>query len=243
MFRRRRRVPGKHASASGSEATAAEESGQQGESGTAASVPSDRPTGPWDEEEPAPELARVDLGSLRVPVAQSLEVQLNMLHEEVVAATLRYAGSALQLQAFAAPKSGGLWAEARQEIAGELRDSGSQVVEVDGPFGSELRAELPGQPDTGTEAQPARFVGVDGPRWLLRGVFTGPAGRDPAQAQLLHEALRGTVVVRGEAPMPARERLPLQVPPDAQGGTTSAEPGDGPPHSAGGPGHSAASDS
>lgn len=235
MFRRHRRAAGKHASAGGTEAAADEEGGQQGEPGAAARVPPDRPSGPWDENEPAPELARVDLGSVRVPVAQGLEVQLNVLHEEVVAATLRYAGSALQLQAFAAPKSGGLWAEARQEIAGELRDSGSQVDEVDGPFGSELHAELPMQSESGTEPQPARFVGVDGPRWLLRGVFTGPAGRDPAQAQFLHDAFRGTVVVRGDAPMPPRERLPLQVPPDAQQGVNTADADGGPSQLAAGP--------
>lgn len=235
MFRRRRRAAGKHASAGAAEAAADEEGATPRESPAAEGIPSDRPSGPWDGDEPAPDMARVDLGGVRVPVAQGLEVQLNVLHEEVVAATLRYAGSALQLQAFAAPKSGGLWAEARQEIAGELRDSGSQVDDVDGPFGRELHAELPMQSETGTEPQPARFVGVDGPRWLLRGVFTGPAGRDPAQAQFLHDAFRGTVVVRGDAPMPPRERLPLQVPPDAQQGVNTADADGGPSQLAAGP--------
>lgn len=229
MFRRRRRAIGKHASADGTEAAAEDKDDRHADDGEGARVPPDRPHGPWDEGEPAPEMTRVDLGGVRVPVAQGLEVQLNVVHEEVVAATLRYAGSALQLQAFAAPKSGGLWAEARQEIAGELRDGGSRVAEVDGPFGSELHTELPMQSDTGTEPQPARFVGVDGPRWLLRGVFTGPAGRDAAQAQLLHDAFRGTVVVRGDVPMPPRERLPLQVPPEAQQRVNTAESDGSPP--------------
>ena len=58
----------------------------------------------------------------------------------------------------------------------------------------------PGQPASGMRL--VRFVGVDGPRWFLRGLFTGPAADGGEQAELLEEVLRDVVVVRGEHPVP-----------------------------------------
>jgi hypothetical protein len=56
---------------------------------------------------------------------------------------------------------------------------------------------------------------VDGPRWFLRGLLTGPAAENPEAAAPLEEAFRGIVVVRGAEPMPVREQLPLRLPPQA----------------------------
>jgi hypothetical protein len=61
----------------------------------------------------------------------------------------------------------------------------------------------------------ARFVGVDGPRWFLRGMISGPAAESPEAAAALEQAFRQIVVVRGTAPMPVREQLPLTLPPQA----------------------------
>jgi hypothetical protein len=61
----------------------------------------------------------------------------------------------------------------------------------------------------------ARFLGVDGPRWFLRGMLTGPAAEDPEQAAALVDAFRSVVVVRGTQPMPVRDQLPLTLPPQA----------------------------
>ena len=43
--------------------------------------------------------------------------------------------SSLQVQAFAAPKSDGLWEDVRQEIATAVAEAGGQAEEPDGPFG------------------------------------------------------------------------------------------------------------
>jgi hypothetical protein len=56
------------------------------------------------------------------------------------------------------------------------------------------------------------FVGVDGPRWFLRALFTGVAATDPALAGVLEDAVRNIVVVRGSSPMPVRDPLPLVLP-------------------------------
>ena len=78
----------------------------------------------------------------------------------------------------------------RAEIAESLRETGGSAEDADGPFGTELRARIPVE---GGTPQPARFIGVDGPRWFLRGLLTGPASTDPAQAERLEQAFRGVV--------------------------------------------------
>src|SRR5690625_7849163 len=89
--------------------------------------------------------------------------------QQIVAASVSAAGSALQLQAVAAPRSGGLWDELRPEIAASVEKQGGTADEVDGPFGREILARLPVTTQDGRMGhRPARFIGVDGPRWFLR---------------------------------------------------------------------------
>ena len=60
---------------------------------------------------------------------------------------------------------------------------------------------------------PVRYLGIDGPRWLLRATLTGRAAVDDAEARsLLRAVLDRLVVVRGVAAHPPRDILPLEVP-------------------------------
>jgi hypothetical protein len=59
-------------------------------------------------------------------------------------------------------------------------------------------------------------IGVDGPRWLLRGTVLGRAAVEPDAALPMEETLRNVVVVRGDEPMAVRESLPLRMPPGSQ---------------------------
>jgi hypothetical protein len=173
-------------------------------------------TGPWDVAEPHQELPRVDLGSLQVPVLEGTDIQLVFAEQHGAWVTVRHQLSELQLQAFAAPKRSGLWDEVRGEIAAEISGAGGQAAEREGTFGTELIAQVPaepGQPAAGM--RPIRFVGVDGPRWFLRGLFAGAAAADPAAAAPLEAVFREVVVVRGEQPMPPRDLLELRLPPEA----------------------------
>lgn len=174
-------------------------------------------TGPWDvADAPDDDRARIDLAGLRVLVPAGVEVRVEVSPEgQVVAATAVDRGSQLQLNAFAAPRSDGIWDEVRVEIADALRSQGGSAEEVDGPFGPELRARIP-TAQRGTTT-PARFLGTDGPRWFLRGMLTGPASTDAAQAERLLEVYRETVVVRGADAMAPRDPLPLRLPREAQG--------------------------
>lgn len=170
----------------------------------------DLTTGPWDSADaPEDELERLDLGALLIPVIQGVEVRVDVgPDQQVVAATLSYAGSEAQLGVFAAPRTAGIWDEIRKEIRGSISGQGGTAQEAKGRFGTELTGRVPVQGGF----QAVRFVGVDGPRWFLRGLFTGSAASDPAKASVLEDAVRNIVVVRGTSPMPVRDPLPMVLP-------------------------------
>lgn len=172
-------------------------------------------TGPFDEADAPAGVTRIDLGALRVPPRPGMELRLELEDKtrRVVAATVGLAGSTVQLQAFAAPRRDGIWEEIRSEIATQVTKSGGSADEIPGSFGRELLARLPTRTSDGRTAhRPARFVGVDGPRWFLRAVFSGPAAADEHAARALEEVVRGTVVVRGTEAMAPRDLLPLRLP-------------------------------
>jgi hypothetical protein len=181
--------------------------------------PPGRPRGPWDAEDaPDDDLQRLDLGGLRVPIPPHTEVRVEVSQQgQVVAATLVRGQSAMQVSAFAAPRTEGIWAEVREEIAAALREGGGHAEEVEGEHGPELRAGVPTEvPGQGRVIAPARFIGVDGPRWFLRAMLTGPAATEREPATDLETALRAVVVVRGSDPMAVRDPLPLQLPKGVQ---------------------------
>jgi hypothetical protein len=194
------------------------------------SAPEDRETdGPFDEVEANPVRPYVDLGGVKILPRPDLGLRLEVEEgsKRVVAVALDYAESTLQVQPFAAPRSSGLWHEIRAQIADQIRKQGGRVAVGDGPLGPELRAEIPapanGQPGT----RIARFIGVDGPRWFLRGVVSGKAAVDPEAAALVEDLFRSIVVVRGSTPMPPRDLIPLNVPagvPGQQGDAGGAAP-------------------
>ena len=174
--------------------------------------------GPWDAAEPYPALERVDLGSLHVPVGPEFEIQLVLAEQHGAWVTVRNGASELQLQAFAAPRRGSLWDDVRGEIAAEIAAAGGGPIEErDGPFGVELLAVVPADPAAPAEGtRRVRFVGIDGPRWFLRGLFSGPATDSEQDAAPLESLLRQIVVVRGDHPVPPRDLLELRLPPEAQ---------------------------
>jgi hypothetical protein len=173
--------------------------------------------GPYDAADSYPQLERADLGSLLVPVAPDFQIQLVFAEQQGAWVVARHAGSELQLQAFAAPRRETIWDDVRTEIIGEIAGVGGQSEEREGPFGTELIAQVPAQPgQPATGLMPIRFVGVNGPRWFLRGLFQGPATVSPADAAPLEALIREVVVVRGDNPIPPRDPLELRLPPDAQ---------------------------
>ena len=162
-------------------------------------------------------ITRLDFGALKVPGVDGMEVRAELDdQQQVVGVAVMLDETVLQLQAFAAPKSEGLWDEVRQEIAEGIRGGQGKAREVDGPFGRELHAEVPVPTESGGEGrQPVRFIGRDGARWFLRGVVTGAGVNDAARAQGVESVFGGVRVERGTHAAPPRDPLPLSLPDDA----------------------------
>lgn len=178
--------------------------------------------GPYDISAAPADVQRLDLGSLHIPVVAEVEVRVQANPEGVVQqVVLIHGDSALQLGVFAAPRSEGIWAEVREEIQSSLVAEGATVWEMPGDYGTELRARVR-TPEGDTDL---RFVGVDGPRWMVRGVFQGAAA-DPALAGPLDVCLRGLVVDRGAEAKPVREPLPLRLPREAAEQAGQSGPGE-----------------
>lgn len=186
-------------------------------------------TGPFDESQVHDEVPRLDLGALLVPARPGMELRLEVedATKRVVAASIGLSGSTVQLQAFAAPRSEGIWDDIRAEIADSVTKQGGSADELPGSFGRELLARLPVRTSDGrTSHRPVRFVGVDGPRWFVRAVFSGAAAADEEAAQELEDVVRGLVVVRGSEAMAPRDLLPLRLPAQGRGeeGAESQDP-------------------
>lgn len=185
------------------------------------SAPVDRAVGgPLDVQEANAVRPYVDLGGVKIPPREGLGLRLEV--EEgtgrVVAVGLDFADSSLQVQPFAAPRSSGLWHEIREQIEQQIQAQGGTTRVLDGGLGPELLAQIPAQSAPGQPpvTRIARFVGVDGPRWFLRGVISGAGALDPQVGAAMEELFRSVVVVRGSAPMPPRDLIPLHMPQGAE---------------------------
>jgi len=162
--------------------------------------------GPYDAADaPVDDRPRLDLGSLRLLVPEGAQLQVEVDRGGPVRAVhLVVPLGQITVTAYAAPRSGGLWAQVARELAGQLRSDGARIGLHAGEWGREISAVTP-------EAV-LRFLGVDGPRWMLRGVAAGSQAQADALAEALRDVVRATVVVRGPDPLPVRSALPLQLP-------------------------------
>ena len=179
--------------------------------------------GPFDVSEVDPAILeaedRIDLGALVITGLPGMELRLQVDEQsgDVQAILLVLEDSALELRAFAAPRTSGIWSEVRREIAAEATRMGGTATESEGSFGTELVLVVPVQdPEGQIFSQTSRVIGVDGPRWLLRATVLGRAAVEPEAAPPMEEALRSVVVVRGAEPMAPRESLALRLPAGAQ---------------------------
>lgn len=152
------------------------------------------------------ENSHLDLGSVLVPVVEGGQVTVEMTedHQPQNVYLVTPIGR-ISVSAFAAPKSPGLWREVVRELAESLRDEGASVSIEDGHWGREVVAAV--------EGATHRFIGVDGPRWLVRCVGSGPTESADDLARLSRAVLAESVVRRGSEPHPPREPLPIVLPP------------------------------
>lgn len=167
--------------------------------------------GPWDiDDENVPDYDEyLDMGAIYLPFVQGMEfrIKADRATNQVMGITVTLGSSSLELSAFAAPKSAGLWDDVRADIC----DANANAKEGDGVFGTELT--LPVRVNGGKSVV-TRIVGVDGPRWMLRGVFSGKAASKPSsdEAETLNNFFANIVVDRGGDPLAPRDVIPMHMP-------------------------------
>jgi hypothetical protein len=150
------------------------------------------------------ELARLDLGSVLIPMPEGGQLQVELTETGVPSAVwVVTSNGRFTIAAYAAPKTGGLWREVAAELADSLRNDSAQVSIKDGPWGREV---------VGIASGAVRFIGVDGYRWMIRCVINGPHETIEALEQEARAALADTVVRRGDTPLPVRTPLVVQLP-------------------------------
>jgi len=179
------------------------------------SAPADRAdNGPLDESEANAVRPYVDLGGIKLVPRDGLQLRLEIEEgsKRVVAVGIDFSGSTLQVQPFAAPRTSGLWHEIRAQIVDQIRAQGGEIEQRAGVFGPEIVARIPVSGGEAGAVRVARFIGVDGPRWFLRGVVAGAGALEPEAAAAIDDVFRSIVVVRGTTPMPPRDLIPLHVP-------------------------------
>lgn len=204
---------------SGADADVAADAGSKEEPAPAAprlnSRDVDRSNGPFDRSEVDDLDGRIDFGALAIVPIEGMELRLDVdeAGEEITGLTAIIGESACQIQAFAAPKSSGVWDGIRGEIHDNLLNSGGTAEEKTGDLGRELHVRMPATgPDGRTTFSPATFVGVDGPRWFLRAVMSGKAAMDDEAFALMLSFVKNIVVTRGGEPRAPREMLPMRLP-------------------------------
>lgn len=167
--------------------------------------------GPWDvEDENVPDYDEyLDMGSYYLPFLKGIElrVKANRATRQVLGTTITYGSSSVEIEAFAAPKTLGLW----DDVRADLIEANKDAKEVEGVFGTELA--LPVTVKGGRKVL-TRIVGVDGPRWMLRGIFSGKAATDPEgeEAKALNQFFADIVVERGDDPLAPRDLIPMHPP-------------------------------
>ena len=184
--------------------------------GTTKSQPLDRfSSGPFDITELIQVRPSIDFGAIQLPMRDDVVYKLEVEEStnRIVALTVEHRGSALQLQAFSAPGVEGVWHEIRSALETSITAQGGKTESVVGPLGPELNAQIP---TSDGSSRLAKFIGVDGPKWFLRGVISGLALGDTLSMSHMIEIYRSVAVVRGSSPMPPKELLELVAPAGAQ---------------------------
>jgi hypothetical protein len=168
----------------------------------------DEVEGPFDiddfDDPAVAQLARLDLGSVLIPMPEAGQLQVELTETGVPSAVwVVTPNGRFTIAAYAAPKTGGLWREVAGELAESLRKDSAKVSIKDGPWGREV---------VGTASGVVRFIGIDGYRWMIRCVINGSHETIEALDQEARAALADTVVRRGDTPLPVRTPLAVQLP-------------------------------
>lgn len=173
----------------------------------------DHGVGPFDESDggltelldPNEEGAGIaDFGAYAFVAPVDAQLQIETSADGSLAVHILVGSGHITMDAYSAPKSGGQWRMVASELADGLRAQGAKVSIQDGPWGREVVGAAPNSV--------IRFIGADGPRWMLRTVVVSNAADAEQSAEIARTVFAHTVVRRGMNAMPARTPIPLVLP-------------------------------
>jgi len=171
--------------------------------------------GPRDASEVDAGTGYVDLGSLLIPAIPGMQLRTQLAEDRrtVLRALLVLGSSGVQVSLAAAPRSGGVWDELREQIRQGMEADGATVADVRTRYGEELLADLlVALPDGSRATSRMRVIGREGPRWFARIDVLGPAAQSLEAGRAVEQVIDRMVVVRDGAPRARLDLLPLHVP-------------------------------
>ena len=174
---------------------------------------SPRPLGPWDSSEISGPAEGIDLGALIVPPFPQGDLRIDVDPDTNVpmAATAALPDAGVQVMVFAAPRSFGIWDDNLNQIASQATTNGQLVDRGTGVYGNEVRTKAVASDGS---LQSVRFVGIDGPRWLLRLAYIGRAAEDRDAAAAFDDFVHGIVIQRDKEARAPGDHIPLTLPAD-----------------------------
>ena len=170
--------------------------------------------GPWDYDDegidPDDDDRYISFGSMFLPLVEGLTIRAKRSQDPqspspLESITVQLGDGAIEIVPFAAPKTLGLW----DAMSDELLDANKSAKVQEGRFGDEVMLPVAVKGKT----MMTRIVGVDGPRWLLRGIFTGDAADGESDnKKALEDYFAQIIVRRGDAPLAPRDIIPILPP-------------------------------
>lgn len=170
--------------------------------------------GPWDYDDegidPDDDDRYISFGSMFLPLVEGLTIRAKRSQDPqspspLESITVQLGDGAIEIVPFAAPKTLGLW----DDMSDELLDANKSAKVQEGRFGDEVMLPVAVKGKT----MMTRIVGVDGPRWLLRGIFTGDAADGESDNKKdLEDYFAQIIVRRGDAPLAPRDIIPILPP-------------------------------
>lgn len=149
--------------------------------------------GPWDVSESwSSDVGRTAVGTLRVPRIPGVDILPYRVDDSSLGATAKLVGVRFVLQAFRVGSTGKTWRSSRQGIMANAVAEGGEAKEATHALGPEVMARMPRAGDGKTVE--LKFVGCDGPGWILRGMMSGAGAMSDIIDARIHFLFTHTVV-------------------------------------------------
>ena len=161
----------------------------------------------------------VDMGSILFPAVQGMQLRTQVADDgtTVLQILVVLGNSGIQMSVAAAPRSGGVWEELREEIRKGFENQGAKVADYPTRYGNELLVDMPMQmPDGRTATSRMRIIGREGDRWFARIDILGPAAATAEAGTDIEKVIDRIVVRRDDHPRTRLELLPVHLPAGAQ---------------------------